>query len=194
MLADLESLEKRASANLEKRLRGGDKEAKEQFDLVRRALGLLQDGKPARLVERKPEEEKAFRMLGLLSSKPVLYVCNVEEASADQGNEFSARVIKRAEEEGAVAVVVSAKIESEIAVLPLAEQKDYLDTDRSRRAGPEPRDPGRLRAPSSGDLFHRGAEGGARLDDHQRHQSAAGGRRDPHRFRKGFHPLRDHRL
>ncbi|MGE0008084.1 MAG: redox-regulated ATPase YchF [Parvibaculaceae bacterium] len=126
MLADLESLEKRASS-LEKRLRGGDKEAGEQFDLVRRALALLQDGKPARLVDRRPEEEKSFRMLGLLSSKPVLYVCNVEEASADLGNEHSARVFARARE-GAEAVVVSAKIESEIAVLPVAEQKDYLDT------------------------------------------------------------------
>jgi len=65
--------------------------------------------------------------LGLLSSKPVLYVCNVEEASADKGNEFSGRVFARAREEGAVAVVVSAKIESEIAVLPEAEQKDYLE-------------------------------------------------------------------
>jgi ribosome-binding ATPase len=127
MLADLDSLEKRA-VNLEKKLRGGDKEAKEQYDLVKRALVLLQEGKPARLVERKPEEEKTFQMLGLLSSKPVLYVCNVEEASADQGNEFSAKVMVRAKEEGAEAVVVSAKIESEIAVLPLAEQKDYLDT------------------------------------------------------------------
>lgn len=127
MLADLDSLEKR-TVNLEKKLRGGDKEAKEQYDLVKRALVLLQEGKPARLVERKPEEEKTFQMLGLLSSKPVLYVCNVEEASADQGNEFSAKVMVRAKEEGAEAVVVSAKIESEIAVLPLAEQKDYLDT------------------------------------------------------------------
>ena len=127
MLADLDSLEKRL-VNLEKRLRGGDKEAKEQFDLVKRALVLLQEGKPARLVERKPEEEKTFQMLGLLSSKPVLYVCNVEEASADQGNEYAVKVIARAKEEGAEAVVVSAKIESEIAVLPLAEQKDYLDT------------------------------------------------------------------
>jgi hypothetical protein len=127
MLADLDSLEKRAST-LEKRLRGADKEAKEQFDLVQRALALLQEGKPARLVERKPEEEKTFRMLGLLSSKPVLYVCNVEEASADKGNEYSAKVIERAREEEAEAVVVSAKIESEIAVLPSAEQKDYLDT------------------------------------------------------------------
>ncbi len=127
MLADLDSLEKRA-VNLEKKLRGADKEAKEQYDLVKRALVLLQEGKPARLVERKPEEEKTFQMLGLLSSKPVLYVCNVEEASADQGNEFSAKVMVRAKEEGAEAVVVSAKIESEIAILPLAEQKDYLDT------------------------------------------------------------------
>jgi GTP-binding protein YchF len=126
MLADLESLEKRAS-NLEKRLRGGDKEPKEQFDLVKRALVLLQEGKSARLVERKPEEKRSFRMLGLLSSKPVLYVCNVEEACADEGNEFSARVMKRARQEGAEAVVVSAKIESEIAVLPAAEQREYLD-------------------------------------------------------------------
>lgn len=127
MLADLDSLEKRA-VNLEKKLRGADKEVKEQYDLVKRALVLLQEGKPARLVERKPEEEKTFQMLGLLSSKPVLYVCNVEEASADNGNDFSAKVMIRAKEEGAEAVVVSAKIESEIAVLPLAEQKDYLDT------------------------------------------------------------------
>lgn len=126
MLADLDSLEKRAS-NLEKRLRGGDKEAKEQFDLVKRALLLLQEGKPARLVERKIEEEKSFRMLGLLSSKPVLYVCNVEEASADKGNEYSAEVMTRAEQEEAQAVVVSAKIESEIAVLPAVEQREYLD-------------------------------------------------------------------
>jgi GTP-binding protein YchF len=126
MLADLDSLEKRAST-LEKRLRGGDKEAKEQFDLVNRALVLLQEGKPARLVDRKADEEKSFRMLGLLSSKPVLYVCNVEEASADMGNEYSARVIERAQQEGAEAVVVSAKIESEIAVLPAQEQREYLD-------------------------------------------------------------------
>ena len=125
MLADLESLEKRVTA-LEKKARGGDKEAKETLDLVSRALTLLRDGKPARLVERKPEEERAFSMLGLLTSKPVLYVCNVDEASARDGNAFSARVFARAAEEGAKAVVVSAKIESEIAVLPEEEQAEYL--------------------------------------------------------------------
>src|SRR5215211_224110 len=78
MLADLESLEKRV-VGLEKRAKGSDKEAKETLDLVGRALTLLREGKPARLVERKAEEEKAFWMLGLLTSKPVLYVCNVDE-------------------------------------------------------------------------------------------------------------------
>jgi GTP-binding protein YchF len=126
MLADLESLERRLTT-LDKKARGGDKEAKESLDLINRALVLLREGKPARLVERKPEEEKLFVGLGLLTSKPVLYVCNVEEASADNGNAFSETVMERARHEGAKAVVVSAKIESEIAVLPPEEQKDYLD-------------------------------------------------------------------
>lgn len=126
MLADLDSLEKRV-VGIEKKGKQGDKEAKEMADLMNRALVLLREGTPARLVERTAEEEKTFRGLGLLSSKPVLYVCNVEEASADKGNEFSARVKEFAAREGNSAVVVSAKIESEIAVLPPADQKDYLD-------------------------------------------------------------------
>jgi GTP-binding protein YchF len=126
MLSDLESLERRVIA-LEKKAKGADKEAKETLDLVQRCLALLREGKPARLVEVKPEELKSFNGLGLLSSKPVLYVCNVEEAAADAGNGFSRAVEARAKEEGAVAVVVSAKIESEIAVLPEDEQKDYLE-------------------------------------------------------------------
>ena len=126
MLSDLDSLEKRIVA-IEKKAKTGDKEAKEMADLMNRALVLLREGKPARLAEVKPDERKAFHLLGLLSSRPVLYVCNVEEASADRGNHFSQIVEKRALEEGAVAVVVSAKIESEIAILPVADQQDYLD-------------------------------------------------------------------
>jgi GTP-binding protein YchF len=91
MLADLDSLEKRVVA-LEKKVRGGDKEAKDTLDLVQRSLTLLREGKPARLLERKPEEERLFQTLGVLTAKPVLYVCNVEEASADSGNAFSERV------------------------------------------------------------------------------------------------------
>jgi ribosome-binding ATPase len=125
MLADLESLERRVDA-LSKKAKGGDKESKETLDLVNRALALLRDGKPARLTERKPEEEKTFHTLGLLTSLPVLYVCNVEEASAAAGNAFSRQVEARAKEEGAVSVVISAKIESEIAVLARDERTEYL--------------------------------------------------------------------
>jgi len=126
MLADLESLEKRIIA-LEKKAKGGDKDAKELADIINRCLVLLREGKPARLAEIKPEEQTVFHSLGLLSSKPVLYVCNVEEGAAAQGNDQSAKVSKRAAEENAIAVVVSAKIESEIAILPVDEQADYLE-------------------------------------------------------------------
>jgi GTP-binding protein YchF len=126
MLADLESLERRV-LTLEKKAKGGDKEAKETLDLVNRCLVELREGRPARAASIGPEERRAFQSLGLLSSKPVLYVCNVEEASADRGNRYSELVAEQAAKEGAVAVVVSAKIESEIAVLPAAEQKDYLE-------------------------------------------------------------------
>jgi GTP-binding protein YchF len=142
MLADLDSLERRADA-LEKKAKGGDKDARAMLDLTNRALALLRDGKPARLVDVKPEEEKMFRSLGLLTSKPVLYVCNVDEASAATGNEFSKRVEARASAEGAGVVVISAQIEAEIAVLPPAERTEYLEAiglkepglDRLIRAG-----------------------------------------------------------
>jgi hypothetical protein len=128
MLADLDSLERRVDG-LEKKAKGSDKEAleaKETLGLVNRALTLLRAGQPARMVERKPEEEKTFLGLGLLTSKPMLYVCNVEEASAATGNAYSARVEERAKAEGAGCLVVSAKIESEIAVLPREERADFL--------------------------------------------------------------------
>jgi GTP-binding protein YchF len=144
MLADLDSLEKRID-NLTKKAKGNDKDAKEQLELVDRALKLLREGKPARFMERKPEEERAFRMLGLLTSKPVLYVCNVEEGAAATGNAFSQAVFEHAKKEGAVAVAISAKIESEIATLSREERVDFLDTlgleeaglDRLIRAGYE---------------------------------------------------------
>jgi GTP-binding protein YchF len=126
MLADLESLERRV-VQMEKKAKGGDKETKELLDLAERSLAELREGRPARAAGVSREQHKAFQSLGLLSSKPVLYVCNVEEASADKGNAFADQVREVAAKEGAVAVVVSAKIESEIAVLPLAEQKDYLE-------------------------------------------------------------------
>jgi GTP-binding protein YchF len=134
MLADLESLERRVDG-LSKKAKGGDKEAKDALDLIDRALTLLRDGKPARLTERKPEEEKAFHLLGLLTALPVLYVCNVEEASAADGNAYSRKVEARAKQEAAGAIVISAKIESEIAVLSRDERNDYLGAVGLSEAG-----------------------------------------------------------
>ncbi len=134
MLADLDSLERRVDG-LSKKAKGSDKEAKEALDLINRALALLRDGKPARLTERKPEEEKAFHMLGLLTALPVLYVCNVEEAAAARGNAFSQKVEARAKADGAAAVVISAKIEAEIAVLSRDERAEYLAAIGLKEAG-----------------------------------------------------------
>ena len=134
MLADLDSLERRVDG-LNKKAKGGDKEAKETLDLINRALALLREGKPARLTARKPEEEPAFHMLGLLTSLPVLYVCNVDEASAASGNAYARQVEARAAADGAAAIVISAKIEAEIAVLARDERNEYLAAVGLKEAG-----------------------------------------------------------
>jgi GTP-binding protein YchF len=125
MLADLESLERRR-ANLEKRAKGNDKEAKAQIVIIDKALELLRDGRPARMAEVAAEEEAMWRGLQLLTAKPVLYVCNVDEASAATGNAYSRAVEARAAEEGAASVVISAKIEAELAGLDDDERAEYL--------------------------------------------------------------------
>lgn len=125
MLADLESIEKRM-ANLVRKLKGGDKEAKEQAELLERAKAALEEGKPARTVEISTDEEKSWKMLQLLTSKPILYVCNVEEENAADGNAHSARVAEMAASQGAVSVVISAAIEEEIAQLDAEEAEMFL--------------------------------------------------------------------
>ena len=125
MLADLESLEKRKPP-LEKKAKGGDKDAKAQVELMTKVIVVLAEGKPARSAAITEEEKPAFRMLQLLTGKPVLYVCNVDEASAATGNAFSAQVEAMAKAQGAAAVVISAKIEAEVAQLAAGEQQDYL--------------------------------------------------------------------
>jgi GTP-binding protein YchF len=126
MLADLESLEKRIPA-LEKKAKGGDKDAKLTLDLCLRAKSLLDAGKPARLTQVDRDEAKAFAMLQLLTAKPVLFVCNVDEGSAATGNAFSETVLARARAEGAQAVVICAQMEAELAVLSDEEQAEYLE-------------------------------------------------------------------
>ncbi len=127
MLADLESLEKRKDS-LEKKARGGDKEAILTLSLVNLALVELNAGRPARAAKVNPDDEKAWKMLQLITSKPALYVCNVDEESAQDGNALSAKVVALAAKDGAKAVVISAQIESEIALLDNAERADFLET------------------------------------------------------------------
>src|SRR5215472_12326339 len=118
MLADLESLEKRAQ-NLEKRAKGGDKESVQTLRLTNLALAELNAGRPARMAKVAAQDRPAWRMLQLLTTKPALYVCNVDEASAERGNAHSLQVEARAARDHAKSVVISAQIESEIAQLPL---------------------------------------------------------------------------
>jgi ribosome-binding ATPase len=128
MLADLESLEKRVP-NLEKRAKtGGDKESATALRLVNLALAELNAGRPARAAKVAADDEKAWRMLQLLTAKPALYVANVDEGSAERGNALSDLVAERARRDNAKAVVISAKIESEIALLDPAERGEFLET------------------------------------------------------------------
>ena len=126
MLSDLESLEKRVP-NLAKKAAQGDKEAKIGASVLGQALELLREGKPARLtVPRDDEEARMFAQAQLLTSKPVLYVCNVDEGDAANGNALSARVFEKAKAEGAEAVVVSAAIEADIATMPPEDRGEFL--------------------------------------------------------------------
>ncbi|NVD43762.1 redox-regulated ATPase YchF [Qipengyuania atrilutea] len=126
LLSDLESLEKRVPA-AQKKATGGDKEAKAMASVLGQALDLLREGKPARLTEPKDtEEERLFEQAQLLTAKPVLYVCNVAEEDAANGNALSQQVFAKAEREGAEAVVVSAAIEAELIGMEPEERGEYL--------------------------------------------------------------------
>jgi GTP-binding protein YchF len=126
MLSDLESLEKRVPAFIKKGQQG-DKEAKIAASVLGQTLELLREGKPARLTKPKDEEEaRVFAQAQLLTAKPVLYVCNVEESNAANGNAHSARVFEKAAAEGAQAVVVSAAIEADIATMPAEDRGEFL--------------------------------------------------------------------
>ncbi|MEM6619860.1 MAG: redox-regulated ATPase YchF [Pseudomonadota bacterium] len=125
MLADLESIERRRTG-LVRKLKGNDKDAVQEDALLAQAQAALEDGRPARTVEVADDDRRAWKRLGLLTTKPVLYVCNVEEAAAESGNALSARVAEMAAREGAACVVISAAIEEEIAQLDGEEAAEFL--------------------------------------------------------------------
>ncbi|WP_299848184.1 redox-regulated ATPase YchF [uncultured Roseovarius sp.] len=134
MLADMESIEKRLQ-NIVRKVRGGDKEAVQQERLLRAAMAALEAGQPARTVDVDTEDAKTWKGLQLLTTKPILYVCNVDEASAAAGNEFSVKVEKMAQEQGAASVVISAQIEEEISQLEPDEAEMFLEEMGLTEAG-----------------------------------------------------------
>jgi GTP-binding protein YchF len=135
MIADLESLERRADA-LGKKAKGGDRDAKAQLELMELALGALRNGKPARTAQVAPDRLREWRGLQLLTSKPVLYVCNVEESAAAAGNALSAKVAAWAETQGAGCVTIAAAIEAEVAQIDdPAERKDFLESMGLKETG-----------------------------------------------------------
>ena len=134
LLADLGSLEKR-SEGLIKRARGGDKEAKAQLALIERIRPAMEDGIPARRLDAAKDDAQALKALDLMTAKPILYVCNVDEEHAASCNELSARVAEMARAQGAGWVVVSAAIEAELSQLDDADKRDYLLTLGLERPG-----------------------------------------------------------
>jgi ribosome-binding ATPase len=134
MLSDMESVERRL-ANLARKLKGGDKEALDQDRLLRAAMTALEAGRPARTVQVAEDDRRAWRLLQLLTAKPVLFVCNVEEASAASGNAQSARVAEMAARQGAASVVISARIEEEISQLDAEEAAMFLEEMGLHEAG-----------------------------------------------------------
>ncbi|MBL6856595.1 MAG: redox-regulated ATPase YchF [Rhodobacteraceae bacterium] len=126
MLADIESIEKRLQ-NLSRKIRGGEKEAVEQDRLLRLALGVLENGQPARTLNIVEEDFRTWDMLQLLTAKPILYVCNVDEEKAASGNTYSEAVKKMAKSHGAASVVISAAIEEEISQLESEEANMFLE-------------------------------------------------------------------
>ena len=134
MIADLESVERRL-ANLQRKLKGGDKEAVAQERLLKQARDALEAGRPARTITVAEDDRKAWDMLQLLTAKPVLYVCNVAEEDAATGNAFSDAVATMAKEQGAGHVVISARIEEEISQLPADEAQMFLSEMGLEEAG-----------------------------------------------------------
>ena len=126
MLADLDSIEKRR-AGLVRKLKGGDKDAAQADRLLALAQAAIEQGRPARTVAVDDDDARAWRLLQLLTAKPILYVCNVDEGSAAQGNAHSKAVEAMAAGQGAASVVISAQIEEEIAQLSPDEAAMFLD-------------------------------------------------------------------
>ena len=185
-LKDLETVENRIG-KVSKQAATGDKTAKRLFDILSRYKAALEQGKSARTVELDKEDRKAVHDLHLLTDKPVLYVCNVDEKSAAKGNSHVDAVREAIRDENAELLIVAAATEADIAEL---ETYEVSGGGGTQRVGRQPADPLGIQAARSGDLFHDGTGRDPRMDIPQGDQGPSGRRHHPYRLRAGVHPRR----
>ena len=190
MLADLQSVDSQLQ-KAKKTARTGDKDAKRRVEILDECHALLADGKPARgLSYADPASAKTLRELQLLTSKRVLYVANIEEDDLAGEGEYVSHVRQRAADEGGEVVPVCARLEAELAELDEADRAEMLESVGLAEPGARRLGPRRLQAARSAELLHRGRERDPRLDDADRRDRPASGRRHPHRLRTRLHPRR----
>ncbi len=194
MLADLQSLEKRVDG-LTKRVRGNDRDAQAQLALVEKLIPALQDGRPARAFPVADKDVAAFRQLQLLTGKPVLYVCNVEESAAATGNRHTEAVAKMATAQGAGTVIISAAIEAEVAQLADPEERRaFLAEMGLKEAGLNRLIREGYRLLGLITYFTAGPKEARAWTIPKGFRGAPGGGTHPHRLRARLHRRRDHRL
>jgi len=135
MIADMESLERQLKNN-EKKAKGGDKDAKDMMEIIVPLKAALESGKPARTVKLDDDQKQKAKLLQLITLKPQMYVCNVKEADAVSGNQWTAKVLERAKAEGTQAVIICAQIESDIAQMDSEDdKKEFLQSVGLEEAG-----------------------------------------------------------
>ena len=189
-IKDLETVTNRIEKVRKQATTGGDKNAKKAWEMLERYKAVLEQGRNAReVVPQNPDEEKLAKEFCLLTCKPVLYVCNVDENSAATGNRYTEAVAEAIKNEDAKIMVIAARIESEIAELDSYEERHRSRTFRS--GAPHPRS---ILPSQPADIFHGRRTRSPRLDHQQGRQGSQGRRSHPHRFREGLHPGRGHQV
>ena len=195
-LKDLETIESRIQKVQKQAQTGGDKVARQTYEVLVRYREALLQGKSARTVQfETKDEQKIAHELFLLTSKPVMYVCNVDEASAVSGNKYVEQVREAVKEEGAEILIVAARTEADIAELETYEDRQMFPAGGGTgRVGREPADTCGLQAAEPGDVLHGRKDGGACLDVPQGMEGSAVCRCHPHGFREGIYPRGGHQV
>ena len=193
-LKDLETVENRLAKTQKQATSGGDKNARRAVELLLQYKAALEQGNSARTVELEKEDRKLVADLNLLTDKPVLYVCNVDEKSAVTGNAYTEAVKAAIAGEKAEMLVVAAATEADIAELESYEEADVPRRPRPRGIGRGTPDKIGLQIAEPRNVLHHGRRRVAGLDIRARHESPADGRYHPHRLRKGIHPRRGHQV